>query len=134
MDYAASVVLSEIVSARGLTLRDVTDCSQGQLRYNRVRDILNAEKAPVRVSEFALICEITGDSPITEFAKACQVARNIRSGVFLPQWEADGKKARTPSQVEIERPPINNDPLIGEFTAARENDNLEIKAVPRSSS
>lgn len=126
VDYATSIIISEMVGAKGFTLSEVVELSQGQLRYNRVRDIINWEKAPAKVSEFILFCEITGNSPIERFAELCQTAKNIRSG----HVELDNGFA-SPSQEELKRPPVVVDRLISEFTKARENTDLEIKAVPR---
>lgn len=38
--------------------------SKSAIGYNRVRDIRNALKAPVRLSEFLLICEVCNADPV----------------------------------------------------------------------
>lgn len=131
LDYAASLSVVEMMTARSLNPYDIVEQSDGQLRYNRVRDITKADKAPVRISEFVLICEITGYSPIEMFAKVCQDAQNIRLGHLMPEWTCPDGEQRKPAQEELTRPPVLDDPLIAQFTASRENPELEIRAVKR---
>ena len=131
MDYAASLVIADMMSANNTTLRDIVAKSDGQLRYNRVRDIVNAEKAPVRISEFALICEILDYSPIEQFAKICQDAKNIQNGYITPEWKDEGGRPRSLTPEELQRPPFLHDELIDLFTQVRENPSLEISATKK---
>lgn len=129
-DYATALTIFEMVTEAHYTYRDVVRLSNGQLKYNRVRDLLNAYSAPARMSEFTLICTITGNSPIEQYAKVCQHSINLRNG--REQIEFTNKVAwesKNPSIEELSRPPVINDPLVSEFTKAREDSTLQIRAV-----
>lgn len=110
VDYAAALNVAEMMSAKQLTLYDIVKMSDGQLRYSRIRDIKNADKAPVRISEFVLICEIADYSPIKMFAKVCQDARSIRCGYLAPVWPRPDGELLKPTQEELTRPPYAQGP------------------------
>lgn len=131
IDYAASLAIAEMMSASHATLNDIVDKSCGQLRYNRVRDLVNAEKAPVRISEFALICEILGYSSIEQFAKVCQDAKNIQNGYLAPEWKDKEGRPRSLSSEELQRPPFLHDDLVDLFTQVRENPRLKINVTKK---
>ena len=121
VDYAAALNVAEMMSAKQLTLYDIVKMSDGQLRYSRIQDIKNADKAPVRISEFVLICEIADYSPIKMFAKVCQDARSIRCGYLAPVWPRPDGELLKPTQEELTRPPTLKDRLIVQPTSVQEN-------------
>ena len=64
--------------------------SKSAIGYNRVRDIRNALKAPVRLSEFLLICEVCNADPVQTLrdiiAEASRIeAERAAAQMFPPQ-------------------------------------------------
>lgn len=131
VDYAAALNVAEMMSAKQLTLYDIVKMSDGQLRYSRIRDIKNADKAPVRISEFVLICEIADHSPIKMFVKVCQDARSIRYGYLTPEWPRPDGGLRKPTQEELSRPPMLEDQLIAQLAPVQENPEQKLHTVEK---
>lgn len=63
--------------------------SKSAIGYNRVRDIRNALKAPVRLSEFLIICDACGADPVQTLREIITEARLIE----LEQQTATTKKS-----------------------------------------
>ncbi len=63
--------------------------SKSAIGYNRVRDIRNALKAPVRLSEFLLICEVCNADPVQTLREIITEARRME----LEQQTATTKKS-----------------------------------------
>lgn len=127
-DYAVTACISEMVSENHLSYRDVSRLTRGQIRVSRVRCLLTARKAPARVSEFAYICKITGNSPVEQFAKACQLSLNLGEGTHDFTFIGRNGEVRVPTIEELARQPIVADRLIRDFTVVRENPELEMRA------
>ncbi len=51
--------------------------SKSSIGYNRVRDIRNGLKAPVRLSEFLLICDVCGADPVQTVRDIISEAKRI---------------------------------------------------------
>lgn len=62
--------------------------SKSAIGYNRVRDIRNALKAPVRLSEFLIICEVCDADPVQTLREIITEARHME----LEQQTATTKK------------------------------------------
>lgn len=62
--------------------------SKSAIGYNRVRDIRNALKAPVRLSEFLLICEVCNADPVQTLREIITEAKRME----LEQQTASTKK------------------------------------------
>ena len=63
--------------------------SKSAIGYNRVRDIRNALKAPVRLSEFLIICEVCDADPVQTLREIITEARHME----LEQQTATTKKS-----------------------------------------
>ncbi len=63
--------------------------SKSAIGYNRVRDIRNALKSPVRLSEFLLICEVCNADPVQTLREIITEARHME----LEQQTATTKKS-----------------------------------------
>lgn len=63
--------------------------SKSAIGYNRVRDIRNALKAPVRLSEFLIICDACGADPVQTLREIITEARRME----LEQQTATTKKS-----------------------------------------
>ena len=90
--------------------------SKRSIGYNRVRDIRNGLKAPVRLSEFLLICYVCGADPV-------QTVRDILAEASLIEAERAADEmadriAANPEQFDVA---ANDDPnKENEATTPRE--------------
>lgn len=55
-DYASVKVIDALIRRSGYGNREIDRLCDGTITYGRIRDIRNGLKAPVRLSEFLLIC------------------------------------------------------------------------------
>ena len=63
-DYAARDVLDALLDKLGVSYREMENMTQGEVTYSRIRDIKMGNKAPVRLSEFLIICDVCGADPV----------------------------------------------------------------------
>ncbi|MDF7641754.1 hypothetical protein PT279_09175 [Bifidobacterium sp. ESL0784] len=57
-DFAASETLDKLMSETGISYREMENLTEGEITYSRIRDIRIGRRAPVRLSEFILLCSI----------------------------------------------------------------------------
>lgn len=62
-DYAAKEVLDELMTEVGTSYREMETMTHGEVTYGRIRDIRLGRRAPVRLSEFILLCSINHCPP-----------------------------------------------------------------------
>lgn len=90
--------------------------SKSAIGYNRVRDIRNALKAPVRLSEFLLICEVCNADPVQTLRDIIAEASRIEAERAADEM-AD-RIAANPEQFDVA---ANDDPnKENEATTPRE--------------
>lgn len=90
--------------------------SKSAIGYNRVRDIRNALKAPVRLSEFLLICEVCNADPVQTLREIITEASRIEAERAADEM-AD-RIAANPEQFDVA---ANDDPnKENEATTPRE--------------
>lgn len=87
-DYAARDVLSGLLDELGASYREMENLTQGEVTYSRIRDIKMGNKAPVRLSEFLLICEVCNADPVQTLREIITEARRME----LEQQTASTKK------------------------------------------
>jgi hypothetical protein len=88
-DYAARDVLSGLLDELGASYREMENLTQGEVTYSRIRDIKMGNKAPVRLSEFLLICEVCNADPVQTLREIITEARHME----LEQQTATTKKS-----------------------------------------
>lgn len=88
-DYAARDVLSGLLDELGASYREMENLTQGEVTYSRIRDIKMGNKAPVRLSEFLLICEVCNADPVQTLREIITEARRME----LEQQTATTKKS-----------------------------------------
>lgn len=88
-DYAARAVLSGLLDELGASYREMENLTQGEVTYSRIRDIKMGNKAPVRLSEFLLICEVCNADPVQTLREIITEARHME----LEQQTATTKKS-----------------------------------------
>lgn len=64
VDDISSKVLDEVIQQAGMNNSAVDRASKSAIGYNRVRDIRLGLKAPVKLSEFLIICDVCGADPV----------------------------------------------------------------------
>ena len=87
-DYAARDVLSGLLDELGASYREMENLTQGEVTYSRIRDIKMGNKAPGRLSEFLLICEVCNADPVQPRREIITEARRME----LEQQTASTKK------------------------------------------
>ena len=78
-DYAAQEILGDIYLDSGHSYRRGEELSNGFISYNRVRDICLGRRAPVRLSEMLIICQICGADPVAIFKQIIERSREIKA-------------------------------------------------------
>lgn len=73
-DKAASYLIQCLVAESHLGYTGIERASNGEIGYNRVRDLCLGLKAPARLSEFLLICDICKADPIIVLRKILETA------------------------------------------------------------
>lgn len=63
----------------GLGNREFDRASDGAINYGRVRDLRNGLKAPVRLSEFLIVCDVCGADPVQTVRDILAEARRIEA-------------------------------------------------------
>lgn len=80
-DYAAQGMIDEMLTQLNLSYREIEHRLNGQMSYNRVRDLRLGRRAPVRLSEFMALCELCGvasDDAINELSsRTMKVERSV---------------------------------------------------------
>ena len=61
----------------GLGNREFDRASDGAINYGRVRDLRNGLKAPVRLSEFLIVCDVCGADPVQAVRDIISEAKRI---------------------------------------------------------
>lgn len=63
-DYAAQQAAANIISRSGYSYRSISDRMHNVVSHVRIRDIEKGNKAPIKISEFLLICQACGADPL----------------------------------------------------------------------
>lgn len=63
-DEVAAEAIDRLIEKSQMTLREIQEATNSSLLYQRVRDIRKGLKAPVRLSEFIMICEVCHEDPV----------------------------------------------------------------------
>lgn len=76
-DYASVKVIDALIRRSGYGNREIDRLCDGTITYGRIRDIRNGLKAPVRLPEFLLICEVCNADPIQTLRDIITEARRM---------------------------------------------------------
>lgn len=88
VDDVSAKILDRVINRAGMNNSAIDRASKSAIGYNRVRDIRNALKAPVRLSEFLIICEVCDADPVQTLREIITEARHME----LEQQTATTKK------------------------------------------
>ncbi|KOA68037.1 hypothetical protein BBM1605_00555 [Bifidobacterium breve MCC 1605] len=108
--------MNRVIERAGMNNSAVDRASKSSIGYNRVRDIRNGLKAPVRLSEFLLICDVCGADPVQTVRDILAEASRIEAERAADEM-AD-RIAANPEQFDVA---ANDDPnKENEATTPRE--------------
>ena len=77
VDDVSAKILDRVINRAGMNNSAIDRASKSAIGYNRVRDIRNALKAPVRLSEFLIICEVCDADPVQTLREIITEARHM---------------------------------------------------------
>lgn len=80
VDDVSAKILDRVINRAGMNNSAIDRASKSAIGYNRVRDIRNALKAPVRLSEFLIICEVCDADPVQTLREIITEARHMELG------------------------------------------------------
>ena len=116
VDEVAAKAMNRVIERAGMNNSAVDRASKSSIGYNRVRDIRNGLKAPVRLSEFLLICDVCGADPVQTVRDILAEASRIEAERAADEM-AD-RIAANPEQFDVA---ANDDPnKENEATTPRE--------------
>lgn len=78
------MIIDEMMTSRKLSNLGVDKKTNHQIAYSRLRDIRNGLKAPVRMSEFLLICDVCRADPVQALRDIIAEAARIRAARDSP--------------------------------------------------
>lgn len=115
-DFAAARTIDKMLTTVGLGNREFDRASDGAINYGRVRDLRNGLKAPVRLSEFLIVCDVCGADPVQTVRDIISEAKRIEAERAADEM-AD-RIAANPEQFDVA---ANDDPnKENEATTPRE--------------
>ena len=79
IDYSAASYIDEILTNADLGNREIDRITNSAITYARVRDIRNALKAPVRLSEFILLCTVAKVDLVASFKEVLDAAERLEN-------------------------------------------------------
>lgn len=116
VDEVAAKAMNRVIERAGMNNSAVDRASKSSIGYNRVRDIRNGLKAPVRLSEFLLICDVCGADPVQTVRDILAEASRIEAERAADEMAA--RIAANPEQFDVA---ANDDPnKENEATTPRE--------------
>lgn len=115
-DFAAARTIDKMLTTVGLGNREFDRASDGAINYGRVRDLRNGLKAPVRLSEFLIVCDVCGADPVQTVRDIISEAKRIEA-----ERAADEMADRIAANPEQFNVAANDDPnKENEATTPRE--------------
>lgn len=78
-DVASSLKIDELIASAHQTNVGVAEELDNIISYNRVRDIRKGLKAPVRLSEFLMICQVCEADPVETLRQIIDLARRMEN-------------------------------------------------------
>ena len=133
-DYAAQQAAANIISRSGYSYRSISDRMHNVVSHVRIRDIEKGNKAPIKISEFLLICQACGSDPLATLRWIIARAAEIEAAESVsPAGERRPVLSVSPADTV---PPADDDaPLSNEeimAMAANKDHNRDLEAeTPR---
>lgn len=132
-DYAAQQAAANIISRSGYSYRSISDRMHNVVSHVRIRDIEKGNKAPIKISEFLLICQACGSDPLATLRWIIARAAEIEAAESVsPAGERRPVLSVSPADTV---PPADDAPLSTQeimAMAANKDHNRDLEAeTPR---
>ena len=116
VDDVSAQAIDKMIHRAGMNNSAIDRASRSAIGYNRVRDIRKKLKAPVKLSEFLIICDVCNADPVQTLREIIAEARRIEAERAADEM-AD-RIAANPEQFDVA---ANDDPnKENEATTPRE--------------
>ncbi|WP_254290615.1 hypothetical protein [Bifidobacterium adolescentis] len=78
-DYASQQAAAKIIADSGYSYRAISDLMNNAVSHVRISDIEKGRKAPIKLSEFLLLCQACEVDPVTTLKEIIETAREYES-------------------------------------------------------
>lgn len=79
VDDVSAQAIDKMIHRAGMNNSAIDRASRSAIGYNRVRDIRKKLKAPVKLSEFLIICDVCNADPVQTLREIIAEARRIEA-------------------------------------------------------
>lgn len=83
-DYASQQAAAKIIADSGYSYRTISDMMNNAVSHVRISDIEKGRKAPIKLSEFLLLCQACEVDPVTTLREIIEAARAYEARERLP--------------------------------------------------
>lgn len=83
-DYASQQAAAKIIADSGYSYRAISDLMNNAVSHVRISDIEKGRKAPIKLSEFLLLCQACEVDPVTTLKEIIETAREYESVITAP--------------------------------------------------
>lgn len=83
-DYASQQAAAKIIADSGYSYRAISDMMNNAVSHVRISDIEKGRKAPIKLSEFLLLCQACEVDPVATLREIIEAARVYESRERLP--------------------------------------------------
>lgn len=83
-DYASQQTAAKIIANSGYSYRTISDMMNNAVSHVRISDIEKGRKAPIKLSEFLLLCQACEVDPIATLREIIDTAREYEAGARGP--------------------------------------------------
>ena len=114
VDFASAKVIDKLLTVAGIGNREFDRRTNSAINYGRVRDIRNGLKAPIRLSEFLIICDVCGADPVQTLRDIIAEAERLkreRADEEARRRELAAVAAREQSNIEATLHTLETDPM-----------------------
>lgn len=78
-DYASQQAAAKIIADSGYSYRTISDMMNNAVSHVRISDIEKGRKAPIKLSEFLLLCQACEVDPVATLRKIIEAARTYEA-------------------------------------------------------
>ena len=83
-DYASQQAAAKIIADSGYSYRTISEMMNNAVSHVRISDIEKGRKAPIKLSEFLLLCQACEADPVATLREIIEAARVYESRERLP--------------------------------------------------
>lgn len=133
-DHAAQQAAAKIISRSGYSYRSISDRMHNVVSHVRISDIEKGNKAPIKISEFLLICQACGADPLATLRWIIARAADIEATESVsPAGERRPVLSVSPADIvpsSDDDAPLSNEEIMA--MAANKDHNRDLEAeTPR---